>query len=154
MVKGMRLVVTNAPDKVRFTFDRREIAEGMRRGAQRAGWHSFTDSRSFGKPHRSIPTILGDVNNLTLREGRENNRVEGVVPHPGAAIQNFGGTIPARNLAGGLMRFVYFGKLVFTRKKLRPSHIVGKHYIALGFHELVQRYRLVVKVVTTFREFR
>ena len=148
----MKTIITmraNVPDLKGFNLSKKAISDGMVRGWYKAGPHgSRTESRSFGRPTKSIPAQLGRTGNITISKGKTKGDVAavGYVPGPHASIQDQGGLIRARVALGKLMRYVYWGVLRFSRG-VGPSRIRPKQYIARGLREVAQSAGLVVQAV-------
>lgn len=153
-MQGVRVkLVGKVPIGFKLNMNHPQIASGMQEGYRHAGFMSFTGSASFGKDPRRIYTELGKISNLrSATDSSGDVTTTGQVPVPWAAIQDQGGVIRARSSRrmGGKMKLVYYGKLMYARR-VGPSHIVGKNYIALGFDVLKRKFKLVVESVTVWR---
>ncbi len=147
-------LIGRVPSDIKLNMRHPEIASGMQQGYRYAGFYSFTNSQSMSKDPRSIYAELGKISNLrSSTDSGGDVTTTGVIPVPWARLQNVGGTIRARIARGA---FIYYGKWVHPRKGklLRPSHIVGKNYVSLGFDVLRTKFKMVVESVTVWRDVR
>lgn len=155
MIGGVTVrLIGKVPTGFKLNMNHPQIASGMQAGYRAAGFYSHTASASFSKDRRRIYTELGKIGNLKSVTASDGDvTTTGQVPVPWAAIQDQGGVIRARSARriGGKMMMIYFGKLRYARR-VGPSVIMGKNYIALGFEVLKRNFKLVVESVTVWKE--